>query len=270
LPLIPRISGIPGITGKAPLPGPLVRPGSRMDPIRSGDEEILAHLEAKLQYRFRNSRLAVQALTHSSAKDRDLPCNERLEFLGDAILGHVISEHLFHHFPGYEEGDLSTMKSIIVSAKTLSEKAEELELDRIVILGRGLNEKRNLPRSILCNALEALIAALYLDGGFEIARDFILGSLRIKVDEILKDEHEKNYKSLLQDYAQRRMAAIPAYRVLKEVGPDHKKMFQVMVALDGKDYGPAWGANKKEAEQRAAKLALHELGLLSLVEGARP
>ena len=109
-----------------------------MDAVRPNEEEILAHLEAKLQHRFKNTKLAVQALTHSSAKDKDYPCNERLEFLGDAILGHVISEHLYNHFPGYEEGDLSTMKSIIVSAKTLSEKARELELERIIILGRGL------------------------------------------------------------------------------------------------------------------------------------
>ena len=131
-----------------------------MDTVRPSEEEILAHLEAKLQYRFKDAKIAVQALTHSSAKDKDFPCNERLEFLGDAILGHVISEHLFHHFPGYEEGELSTMKSIIVSAKTLSEKARELELDRIIILGRGLTEKRQLPRSILCNAFEAV-------GGFD-------------------------------------------------------------------------------------------------------
>ena len=129
-----------------------------MDSPRPSEEEILAHLEAKLQHRFKDARLAVQALTHSSAKDKDFPCNERLEFLGDAILGHVISEHLFNHFPGYEEGDLSTMKSIIVSAKTLSEKARELELERIIILGRGLTEKRQLPRCILCNAFEAVVA----------------------------------------------------------------------------------------------------------------
>jgi ribonuclease-3 len=235
-----------------------------MDAARPNEEEILAHLEAKLQHRFKNAKLAVQALTHSSAKDKDYPCNERLEFLGDAILGHVISEHLFHHFPGYEEGDLSTMKSIIVSAKTLSEKARELELDRVIILGRGLTEKRQLPRSILCNAFEAVVAALYLDGGMETARTFILGNLKMKVDEILKDEHEKNYKSLLQDYAQRRVNAIPVYRVMKEVGPDHKKMFQVVVELNSTQYGPAWGANKKEAEQRAAKLALEQLGLLTV------
>jgi ribonuclease-3 len=237
--------------------------GDFQDPARPSSEEILLHLEARLGYRFRDSSLAVQALTHSSAKDKDLPCNERLEFLGDAILGHIISEYLFQQFPRSEEGDLSTMKSIIVSAKTLSDKARDLELEKVVILGRGLTEKRSLPRSILCNAFEALVAALYLDGGMEVARDFVLSSLRVKVDEILKDEHEKNYKSLLQDFAQRRMATIPAYRVTKEFGPDHKKMFQVVVELDGTEYGPALGTNKKEAEQRAAKLALQTLGLLA-------
>jgi ribonuclease-3 len=239
-----------------------------METTRATPEEILQHLERKIGYRFKNAPLAVQALTHSSAKDKDLPCNERLEFLGDAILGHVVSEYLFHHFPGYEEGELSTMKSIIVSAKTLSDKARELELEKIVILGRGLAEKRALPRSILCNAFEALVASLYLDGGLEVAQKFILSNLRMKVDEILKDEHEKNYKSLLQDYAQRHMSTIPSYRVMKEVGPDHKKMFQVVVELDGAQYGPAWGVNKKEAEQRAAKLALETLGLLTVEAGA--
>jgi ribonuclease-3 len=235
-----------------------------MDLGRPSEEEILSHLEERLGHRFRNITLAVQALTHSSAKDKEFPCNERLEFLGDAILGHVISEYLFHHFPGYEEGELSTMKSIIVSAKTLSEKANELGIDKIIILGRGLAEKRALPRSILCNAYEAIVAALYLDAGMDAARTFILSNLRMKVDEILKDEHEKNYKSLLQDYAQRHMSTIPTYRVAKEFGPDHKKMFEVWVELDGAQYGPALGTNKKEAEQRAAKLALHGLGLLAV------
>ena len=226
--------------------------------------EILDHLQAKLGYRFKNVALAVQALTHSSAKDKNLPCNERLEFLGDAILGQIVSEHLYHLFPNYQEGDLSTMKSIIVSAKTLSEKASDLGIERLIILGRGLTEKRSLPKSILCDAFEAVIAALYLDGGFDAAREFVLTNLHIKVDEILKDEHEKNYKSLLQDYAQRRMATIPTYRVTREVGPDHKKMFQVVVELDGKLHGPSWGSNKKEAEQRAAKRALSDLRLLTV------
>lgn len=226
-------------------------------------QEILAHLERALHHRFANEAVAIQALTHSSAKDKELPCNERLEFLGDAILGHVISEFLFARFPDYEEGELSTMKSVIVSAKTLSARAEELEIEKVLILGRGLREKKNLPRSILCNAFEALIAALYLDAGYDRARDFILRMLAPKIEEILKNEHEKNYKSLLQDYAQRHLSIIPQYRVTKEVGPDHKKMFQVVVEIDGRVHGPAWGASKKEAEQRAAKQALAALGLIA-------
>jgi ribonuclease-3 len=233
-------------------------------------EEICSHLEQVLGHRFRNPALAMQALTHSSAKDKELPCNERLEFLGDAVLGQVVSEFLFMKFPECEEGELSTMKSIIVSAKTLSARATELGLDRIVVLGRGLREKKALPSSILCNALEAVIAALYLDAGFDRARDFILRIISTKLDEIVLDRHEKNYKSLLQDYAQRHLQSIPTYRVMKEVGPDHRKMFQVVVELDGRTHGPSWGANKKEAEQKAAKRALVVLGLLTADLGDDP
>ncbi|MBI2931223.1 MAG: ribonuclease III [Planctomycetes bacterium] len=232
-------------------------------------EKILDHLERVVGRRFANPGLGLQALTHSSAKEKDLPCNERLEFLGDAILGQVVSELLYSKFPDYEEGELSTMKSIIVSAKTLSAHAQDLELDKVIILGRGLREKKSLPRSILCNALEALIAALYLDAGFDAARQFVLKLVSTKLDEILLDRHEKNYKSLLQDYAQRRLAAIPTYRVLKEVGPDHKKLFQVVVELDGRVHGPSWGANKKEAEQKAARRALATLGLITPGENGK-
>ncbi len=226
----------------------------------------LTELEKRLGHTFKDKTIAFQAITHSSARDVNRPCNERLEFFGDAILGQVVSEYLYHNFPDYEEGELSTMKSIIVSAKTLSERALGLGLEDVIVLGRGLAEKRQLPKSILCNTFEALIAALYLDGGFEVAREFVLDNVRDKVNEILKNEHEKNYKSLLQDFAQRNLATIPDYKVTKEVGPDHKKMFQVMVHLDGNEYGPAWGANKKEAEQRAARVALDILGLLDRLD----
>lgn len=225
-------------------------------------EELLRHLEQKVGHLFQNPALAIQALTHSSAKEPELPCNERLEFLGDSIIGQIVSEYLFHHFPQDEEGELSTMKSVVVSAKTLADLAADLEIDQIIILGRGLTEKRSLPRSILCNAFEALVAALYLDAGIDLVQKFVLDRIRPKIDEILKDEHEKNYKSLLQNYAQRNLSAIPTYRVMKESGPDHKKMFQVVVTLDSKTYGPAWGSNKKDAEQLAAKQALEALGVI--------
>lgn len=223
---------------------------------------VVEALAERIGHRFKDPTLAVQALTHSSAKEPTLPSNERLEFFGDAILGLVVSEYLFHAFPQFEEGQLSTLKSVIVSAKTLSVRAEELGLDKVILLGRGLTEKQALPRSILCNTFESIVAALYLDAGFDAAKSFILKHLTAKIHEVIDDPLEKNYKSILQDYAQRKVAEIPQYRVLKETGPDHQKMFQVVVELDSKTHGPAWGANKKEAEQSAAKMALQALGLL--------
>jgi ribonuclease III len=225
-------------------------------------DQIVDHLEKTTGHRFLRPELAVEALTHSSARDKDHPCNERFEFLGDSILGHVISEHLFTLFPHKEEGELSTMKSIIVSARTLSARSQELGFDRIVILGRGLTEKKGLPSSILGNVFESIVAAIYLDAGYEPARRFILGQLEAKTDEIRKNEHELNYKSLLQDYSQREHSVVPTYRVLRELGPDHRKKFQVSVEVDSSSFGPAWGVNKKEAEQRAARLALITLGLI--------
>jgi ribonuclease-3 len=229
-------------------------------------QAVVLELEARLGYRFKDASLALQAMTHSSSKEKERPSNERLEFFGDAVLGLVVSEYLYRTFPAYEEGELSTMKSIIVSAKTLSACAETLGLDHVILLGRGLSDKRNIPRSILGNAFEAVVAALYLDDGFARAKDFIMKNLTPQIASIVADKHEKNYKSLLQDYAQRHVAAIPVYRVLKETGPDHKKRFQIVVDLDSKTHGPAWGDNKKEAEQLAARIALQALGLLPAEE----
>lgn len=227
-------------------------------------------LVARIGHRFTDASIAQQALTHSSAKDKDHPSNERLEFFGDAVLGLVVSEHLYHRFPAYEEGELSAMKSIIVSAKTLSAAAHELGLDRLLLLGRGLSDKKSLPRSLLGNAFEALIGALYLDAGLDKARAFVLEKLEPAIATIAADAHEKNYKSLLQDYAQRHVSSIPLYRVTKEEGPDHRKRFQVVVDLDGRTYGPSWGHNKKEAEQNVARMALEALGLLPPPSEAAP
>jgi ribonuclease-3 len=233
-------------------------------------DDIAVTLGSRIGHTFRNPSFALQAMTHSSSKDKDRPSNERFEFFGDAILGLIVSEYLFHTYPRYEEGDLSTMKSVIVSAKTLSVCAEELGLDKVVLLGRGLADKKNLPRSILGNAFEAVVAALYLDDGFERAKSFVLTNLAKHIAHIAEDKHEKNYKSLLQDYAQRNVAMIPQYRVLSEFGPDHRKRFEVVVDLDGKTYGPAWGDNKKEAEQQAARVALIALRLLEDDAPAQP
>jgi ribonuclease III len=224
--------------------------------------ERLEELERSIGYNFRSQRLLVQALTHSSARDREHACNERLEFLGDAVLGLTISEYLFNHFPDFEEGDLSTIKSYVVSAQSLALKAKDIGLEPLIVLGKGLSARRPVPRSILCNIFEALIASIFLDGTLADAKAFILRNLEKTVEQVLKNEHEKNYKSMLQDHAQKQWTVIPVYQVTRELGPDHGKFFQVTAEVNGRVFGPAWGKSKKEAEQRAARAALIALGLL--------
>lgn len=219
-----------------------------------GDE--LGKFEERISYTFKDKSLLIQALTHSSSRAETRPCNERLEFLGDSILGHIVSEYLYGEFPDYEEGDLSMAKSVLVSSKTLAEIAKQLEFEEMIIVGKGIQQHKSIPMSILSNVFEAVTAAMYLDGGLEPVRNFFLPHIKVKMGEILSDKHEKNYKSLLQDYAQKTTAQVPVYSVMKEAGPDHRKMFQVAVDIGGVRYGPAWGRSKKEAEQRAARSAL--------------
>jgi ribonuclease-3 len=223
--------------------------------------KIAAHLERRTGYAFKDPLRAFQAMTHSSAKEEGLECNERLEFLGDAILGHVACEHLYRSYPGEQEGALSILKSVLVSAKVLARAAQDLGLDEIVITGKGIGGQK-IPRSILTNAFEALTAAIYLDSDLETVRGFLMRHLiEPQLPGIAGNAHERNYKSLLQDHAQKNGLALPRYTVEKSAGPDHRKRFQVAVELEGRSYGPAWGPSKKEAEQRAARAALAELGL---------
>ena len=233
-------------------------------------DDRLSGLELSLGYRFRDRAILVQALTHSSARDREHECNERMEFLGDAVLGLTISEYLFHHFPEYEEGNLSMIKSFVVSAASLSAKAQEVGLEPLIVLGRGLSGRKPIPKSILCNIFEAVIAAIFLDGGLEPAKAFILRALEATVAQVLRDEHERNYKSILQDHTQKQWTAIPSYRVTREVGPDHGKFFEISVEVNGRTFGPAWGKSKKEAEQSAARAALEAIGLLPPREAPEP
>jgi len=223
---------------------------------------IADHLAEKAGHRFKNQDLAIVAMTHSSAKEDGLECNERLEFLGDAILGHLACEHLFRIFPDLQEGELSVIKSILVSSKVLARAAHGLGLEKIVITGKGIGD-RKLPRSILANAFEALTASIYLDSDLEVVRAFLMEHLiELYLPEIADNPQQKNFKSMLQDYAQKSGMPLPGYRVARSVGPDHRKRFQVFVEVDSRTYGPTWGYSKKEAEQKAARNALVELGLL--------
>ena len=215
----------------------------------------LESCEEVIDYQFKDRELLRLALTHSSSKNSDGVCNERLEFLGDAILGMVISEHLYKSLPDCDEGDLTRVKSVVVSRPVLAVSAREMGVEAYVQVGRGLGQ-RKLPLSVLANVFEGIVAAIYEDGGLEAAEKFILNNLRSHVQEVVQDRHQKNYKSLLQQFTQKEMAATPAYRVVSHKGPDHAKQFEVIAVVNGVEYTAGWGRSKKEAEQQAAEQTL--------------
>ena len=221
--------------------------------------ERLARCEAAIGHAFEDRSLLLEALTHSSGAVTRSASNERLEFLGDAILGAVVGEMLFHGFPHYLEGDLTRIRSIVVSRATCARIAASLRLDRWLIVGKGVRTSRELPGSLLAGVFESVVAAIYLDGGPEAARAFIERHMRPEIDRAATGEIGSNYKSLLQHLAQRDLRCTPTYQVVAARGPDHAKQFKVVAVLGKSRYHPAWGRNKKEAEQRAAHNALAEL-----------
>jgi ribonuclease-3 len=201
------------------------------------------------------------ALTHSSAKSGKHPSNERMEFLGDAVLGMIVSEMLYRMYPDFPEGELTRVKSVAVSRAVLAERVRERGLAELMYLGKGVRRDgaARLPTSILANLYEAILCALYIDGGIEVVREFIERDLGPVIHSITSHQFQQNYKSALQHLVQSRSERAPVYKVISEVGPDHQKEFHVIVSVDGVTFGPGVGRNKKEAEQRAAKAALTEL-----------
>jgi ribonuclease-3 len=221
--------------------------------------ERLAAAEERLGHRFRDRALLAQALTHSSGKSEAAPSNERLEFLGDSVLGAVVARHLFETQPGWDEGELTRVKSAVVSAATLAEAARALDLGALAVVGKGMSG-RALPASLLANVFEAVTAAIYLDAGLEAAERFVLARLGATVERIAREEVAKNWKSILQQYAQRAFAVTPTYRTLAESGPEHQKRFLVIAMIGARgEVGRGEGRSKKEAEQRAAESTLRAL-----------
>jgi len=217
-------------------------------------------IQAVLEYRFKDPDMLASALTHASVATNRLASNERLEFLGDAVLGLVICEELYARFPEYLEGELTRIKSVVVSRETCARVADRLGLVNHLSLGKGITESANLPSSLAACAYEAIVGAVYLDGGLAVAQRLILRDMGEEIDRVLAGEHRLNYKSLLQQHAQHDLGATPTYDVLDEKGPDHAKAFEVAVVLRGRRYPSAWGPSKKSAEQRAAMEALRALG----------
>jgi ribonuclease-3 len=222
-------------------------------------QDPLQRCQELLAYTFRDPSLLETALTHSSGRIGNRPSNERLEFLGDAVLGLVASEYLFKTFPDETEGEMTKIKSVVVSQATLAKVCRHIGLRDFMIVGKGLSVKRPFPASMVANVLEAVIAAIYLDGGLQAATQFVLTHLKDEIDIVRRNQHEPNFKSMLQQFTQQQFGATPVYRVLREEGPDHIKSFHVIAVLSGKDYGSGWGKSKKEAEQRAAEDTLKVL-----------
>lgn len=222
-------------------------------------EELLAAAQAVLGHRFDDPVILLSALTHASGADSRVVSNERLEFLGDAVLGLVICEHLYRLFPSMLEGELTKIKSVVVSRRTCAKISRSLGLDRFLILGRGMTTQATVPPSVMAAVLESLIGALFLDGGLPVARAFILQHATPEIERAANGHHGGNYKSLLQQMSQKQFGAIPAYHTIEETGPDHSKSFRVAAVLGSHRYPPAWGRNKKEAEQRAALNAISQI-----------
>ncbi len=220
---------------------------------------FLSECERRLRYRFRNKQFLIEALTHASGAAHRLESNERLEFLGDAILGAIISDMLFRRFPAYREGDLTRLKSMLVSRQTCARVTEMLNLKSFLIAGKALTSCPGIPQSLLADMFESIVGAIYLDGGFDAAREFVARFLEPEIEAAVIDQISGNYKSELQVLAQRDFGVIPSYSLAEEFGPDHNKWFKVVARIGERSFAPAWGKTKKEAEQRAARNALLEL-----------
>ncbi|MDA0657800.1 MAG: ribonuclease III [Planctomycetota bacterium] len=225
-------------------------------------EELFAQLSAceeRVGYSFQDRLLLLAALTHASSADHRLASNERLEFLGDAILGAVVCEYLYHRFPRYLEGDLTKIKSVIVSRQSCAQVSRKLGLQEFLIVGKGMSQAEDVPPSLLSDVFESLVAAVHLDGGPDASREFVERHVQTVIEEAVRRGAELNHKSQLQQRVQRELGFPPTYDVIEETGPDHSKSFKISARIGDRLFFPAIGRNKKEAEQRAAGNALAEL-----------
>ncbi len=226
--------------------------------------------EELIGYTFRDRVLLEAALTHASFADHRLESNERLEFFGDAVLGMVICEELYKRFPELLEGELTKIKSSVVSRRTCALVVHDRGLEECLLLGKGMADQESLPGSMMAAVYESLVGAMYFDGGYDVVRTFILRDMGRYIDEAAESENQQNYKSHLQHYAQKHLNSTPAYELLDEKGPDHNKCFEISVSVGGKRYPSAWGPSKKEAEQKAALNALQELHVLAEPDATNP
>jgi ribonuclease-3 len=220
-------------------------------------------LEESLSIPFNNPEILREALTHRSyLNEAEVACpsNERLEFMGDAVLGLISTDYLFHRYGQLEEGELTNLRSALVRTETLARFAQEINLGQYLFLGRGeeMSKGRQRAGGLAC-AFEALIAAIYEDQGYEAARSFVMPFLEPELDEVVVGRKHKNAKSMLQELVQARMQQTPTYHLVEESGPDHAKSFTVEVRVGNRVLGRGHDRSKRGAEQSAAEKALGRL-----------
>jgi ribonuclease III len=226
-------------------------------------KEKLKEIEEKLNYEFKDPNLLLLSFVHRSFVNEYRQIinrqNERLEFLGDSVLGLIIADYLYLHLPNHPEGSLSHLRSHLVDASSCVGYLKKLKLEGYVLLGKGERQSQGKGRlSILANVFEAIIGAIYLDGGFLSAKNFVLGHFEELIQKEMRGP-SRNYKARLQEYSQKKWQKPPTYKVIKEVGPDHSKEFTVVAAIDNEEIGVGIGSSKKEAEQNAASDALTKI-----------
>ena len=232
-------------------------------PPNSERKKELQIFESHSGIRFRKLELLNLAFAHRSYANEHAQTvgnNEKLEFLGDSVLGLVVAEYLYVSLPDKVEGELAKIKSFVVSEDSLAEIAKRLRVDTFILIGKGEEYSGGrTKKAILADAMEAIIGAYFLDSGFKAAKKFVLKYLVPEINKVLEDKHKKDYKTLLQEHVQKEFKAYPRYVLQKKTGPDHNKTFWMDVEVDGSSYAPGQKKKKKEAEQEAAKIAYEML-----------
>lgn len=241
-----------------------LRPTQQGVQVDAERKKELQLFEGHAGVRFRKLELLNQAFSHRSHANESggsIENNERLEFLGDSVLGLVVAEYLYTTLPEKPEGELARIKSFVVSEDSLAGIARTIRIDNFILIGKGEEHSGGRrKKAILADALEAVIGAYFLDSGFKTVKKFVLKYIVPEIQKVLEDRHRKDYKTLLQELVQKRFRTYPQYNLVKKTGPDHDKTFWIEVVVDGAAYGPGHGKNKKEAEQAAAEAAWATLG----------
>jgi ribonuclease-3 len=226
------------------------------------DLTTLARCEERLGHAFADRELLLSALTHASNKLEAGRSNERLEFLGDAVLGTIVSRILFDEHPDFEEGRMTKARAQIVSRRSIAEIGQKLSLHEFVVVGKMFATRSHIASSVLSNAVEAIVAAIYLDGGMAAATAFVERHFRGVIEHAASEPGGRDWKSLLGQWVQANAQPSPKYVVLSTAGADHSRTFELCVAIGKRRFQPSFGRSKKEAEQRAARAALRELSVI--------